>query len=169
LNFTERSFDYEYFCSAWQSVTNKAVQGTTTNSVIATSFCKNQKPSPTMLMGTFDRGRLDLYLGCREPFDLNARLKHPAHSSQLLLQFEYDCRAKIRKQVWFLNGHGKYTLTNDAKAVYDGELRGRTERLGCVQRRYMWGLGPSVATGAGGVGDVPIQDIAGGPEFTSRV
>jgi RHS repeat-associated protein len=151
----------------WQSVTNKAVQSGTTNSVTGNVFLPK---TPEVFIYDAD-GNLLSDGRWTNSWDAENRLISMQGLStlpiaaNLLLNFEYDWQGRrIRKQVSTYNGH-KYTLSTDTKAVYDAwncvvEPNGSD----VVQRRYMWGLDLSGSEqGAGGVGGLfAIQDDAGG-------
>jgi RHS repeat-associated protein len=150
----------------WQAVTNKAVQGSTTNTVTGNVFLPK---TPEIYLFDAD-GNLLSDGRWTNTWDAENRLiamqglSTLPQSANLLLNFEYDWQGRrIRKQVSTWNGH-KYSLATDTKALWDGwncvvEPNGSD----VVQRRYMWGLDLSGSRqGAGGVGGLlALQDVAG--------
>jgi RHS repeat-associated protein len=151
----------------WQAVTNKAVQGSTTNTVTGNVFLP--KTPETFLYDAdgnlISDGRWTNNWDAENRLITMKGLSTLPTAANLQLQFEYDWQGRrIRKQVSTWNGHS-YTLSTDTKAIWDGwncivEPNGSD----VVQRRYMWGLDLSgTEQGAGGVGGLlAVKDVSGG-------
>jgi RHS repeat-associated protein len=149
-----------------QSVTNKAVQGTTTNTVTGNVFL----PQTPELFSYDADGNLTNDGHYSYSWDAENRLLFMQTLSALpvaawfQVQMEYDWMGRrIRKTVSTNNGH-KWSVVTDTKFIYDGwNCVVEANASDAVQRRYMWGLDLSGSEqGAGGVGGLlAVQDVSG--------
>lgn len=150
----------------WQAVTNKAVEGTTTNAVAGNVF---QPKTPEVFIYDTD-GNLLSDGRWTNSWDAENRLISMQGLSALptaarqKLDFEYDWMGRrIRKTVSNWNG-SSFVAQSTNKFLYDGwNLVIEANPADAAQRRYLWGLDMSGSLqGGGGVGGLlAIQDVSG--------
>ena len=155
----------------WQSVTNRAVQNGTTNTVTGNVFLAK---TPETL--GYDRdgnltndGRWLLTWDAENRLiQIESQTSAPTASKRKVV-FTYDYRGRMARRTEYNGGSGSYVITNDLKLLYDGyhcmaELNATNNAL---VRSYLWGLDLSGSlNGAGGVGGLlAINSTANGIHF----
>ena len=155
----------------WQSVTNRAVQNGTTNTVTGNVFLAK---TPEAL--SYDRdgnltndGRWMLTWDAENRLiQIESQSSAPTASKRKVV-FTYDYRGRMVRRTEYNGSSGSYVITNDLKLLYDGyhcmaELNATNNAL---VRSYLWGLDLSGSLGgAGGVGGLlAINSSANGIHF----
>ncbi len=137
----------------WQSVTNKAVEGTTTNTVIGNVYLAKTSEAFTYDLdgNLLSDGRWNYTWDAEN--QLVVAVVNSGVGTAQYLTFEYDYQGRrIGKQLWF-NLTGSGAPATALKFLYDGWNQVALLSGSTLQQSFMWGLDLSGSEqGAGGVG-----------------
>ncbi len=159
--------------AVWQSVTNRAVQNGTTNSVTGNVFLtKHAEAFSYDADGNLTNdGRWMLTWDAENRLTKAESQTGAPTGSKRKVEFTYDWHGILIRRIEYNGSSGSYVVTNDLKFLNDSlhcsaELNGTNNAL---VRSYLWGLDLSdTVNGAGGIGGLlALNSKAGGAHFTA--